>query len=476
MTLSSFRVNETSPRYCIITERLLFALMNPKQARESVSRARQRAYDILLRVETQRAYAAPLIAAPGDSELSREDRALAQEIVLGVLRLRLSLDYFIERYCERSVERLDVPVRIALRIGLYQLRNLARIPRSAAVNESVKLVKRTGTASAAGLVNAVLRKAARHPDDKPGDGIADPLERASVELSHPPWMLDRWQSGFGEEETRQLALANNAPAATAFRVNTLRVSINEVLSDLNTKGVTVRPSQLVPGGFVVESGSRLVNEAAREGLIYIQDEASQLVSILLEPRSDHRVLDLCAAPGSKSSHIAALTEDQAWIIASDLHAHRLRVLRSTCKRLGINSIDSLALDATQPLPFIESEQTFDRVLLDAPCSGTGTLRSNPEIKWRLSVEDLTRLAELQLRLLERAAADVAQAGRLVYSTCSIEREENEDVVGRFLAGNAAFKVVRPGARADLITTEGFVRTFPHRHGSDGFFVAVLERV
>lgn len=153
--------------------------MNPKQNRESVSPARQRAYDILLRVETERAYAAPLIAAPGDSELSREDRALAQEIVLGVLRLRLSLDYFIERYCERPVERLDVPVRIALRIGLYQLRNLARIPKSAAVNESVKLVKRTGTASAAGLVNAVLRKAARHPDDKPGDRIADPL-RASV--------------------------------------------------------------------------------------------------------------------------------------------------------------------------------------------------------------------------------------------------------------------------------------------------------
>lgn len=461
----------------LFTEQYVSAPMNPKQNRESVSPARQRAYDILLRVETERAYAAPLIAAPGDSELSREDRALAQEIVLGVLRLRLSLDYFIERYCERPVERLDVPVRIALRIGLYQLRNLARIPKSAAVNESVKLVKRTGTASAAGLVNAVLRKAARHPDDKPGDRIADPLERASVELSHPRWMLDRWHAAFGEEETRQLALANNTPPATAFRVNTPSVSADEVLSDLNTKGVAVRASQLVPGGFVVDGGSaRLVNEAAREGLIYIQDEASQLVSILLEPRRGHRVLDLCAAPGSKSSHIAALAEDQAWIIAIDLHAHRLRVLLATCKRLGITSIDSIAVDATQPLPFIESAQTFDRVLLDAPCSGTGTLRSNPEIKWRLEVEDLTRLAELQSSLLDRAAAAVAQAGRLVYSTCSIEREENEDVVGRFLAGNAAFKVVRPNARVDLITTEGFVRTFPHKHDCDGFFVAVLERV
>ena len=450
--------------------------MNPKQARESVSPARQRAYDILLRVETERAYAAPLIAAPGDSKLSREDRALAQEIVLGVLRLRLSLDYFIERYSERPVARLDAPVLIALRIGLYQLRNLARIPRSAAVNESVKLVKRSGTASAAGLVNAVLRKAARVPDEKPGDGIADPVERASVELSHPRWMLERWQASLGVGDARQLALANNIPPATSFRVNTLRAPVDEVLSDLNTKGVAVRASQLAAGGFVVESGSaRLVNEAALGRLIYVQDEASQLVSILLEPRSGHRVLDLCAAPGSKSSHIAALTKDQAWIIASDLHAHRLRVLRATCERLGITSIDSIAVDATQPLPFTESACAFDRVLLDAPCSGTGTLRSNPEIKWRLTYEDLTRLTELQLRLIERAAAAVAQAGRLVYSTCSIEREENEEVVRRFLAGNVAFKVVRPNANAGLITSDGFIRTFPHTHGCDGFYAAVLER-
>lgn len=450
--------------------------MNPKQAKESANPARQRAYDILLRVETEGAYAAPLIAAPGDSELSREDRALAHEIVLGVLRLRTSLDYFIERYCERPIKRLDLPVLIALRIGLYQLRNLARIPRSAAVNESVKLVKRSGVASAAGLVNAVLRQATRHPDETPGHGIVDPLERASVELSHPRWMLERWQDSLGGDETRRLALANNAPSATAFRVNTIRTSIDEVLADLNSKGVTIRASQLAPDGFVVESGAaRFVNDAARLGLIYIQDEASQLVSVLLEPRGGHRVLDMCAAPGSKISHIAALTGDQAWIIATDLHPHRLRVLGGTCERLGITSIDSIAADGTQPLPFIESAQAFDRVLLDAPCSGTGTLRSNPEIKWRLTAADITRLSKLQLNLLERGAAAVAQAGILVYSTCSIEREENEDVVRRFLAGNVAFKVVKPNAPADLITRDGFVRTFPHKHGCDGFFAAVLEK-
>jgi len=449
--------------------------MNPKQAKESASPARQRAYDILLRVETERAYASPLIAAC-DSELSREDRALAQEIVLGVLRFQSSLDYFIERYCERPIKRMDVPVLTALRIGLYQLRYLARVPRSAAVNESVKLVKRSGIASAAGLVNAVLRKATRHPDEIPGELIADPLERASVELSHPRWMLERWHAFLGADEARLFAIANNTPPATSLRVNTLRGSIDEALADLNAKGVTVRASQIAAGGFVVESGSsRLVNEAARLGVIYIQDEASQLVSHLLEPRSGHRVLDVCAAPGSKTTHIAALTSDQAWIIASDLHPHRLRVLAATCERLGINSIDSLALDLTQSLPFAAALQTFDRVLLDAPCSGTGTLRSNPEIKWRLTSEDITRLSELQLNLLERASATVAQAGRLVYSTCSIEREENEEVVSRFLTGNVAFNVVKPQAPAELITSDGFVRTFPHKNGCDGFFAAVLER-
>jgi 16S rRNA (cytosine967-C5)-methyltransferase len=262
----------------------------------------------------------------------------------------------------------------------------------------------------------------------------------------------------------------------AFRINSICASRDEVLADLKASGIIVRPSAVSPDGYVVESGpARAVNEAAREGLIYLQDEASQLVSRLLEPRPGHHVLDLCAAPGSKSSHIAALMADQGWILACDLHHHRLRVVSATSKRLGINSIDRVALDATRPLPFTEGTQTFDRVLVDAPCSGTGTLRSNPEIKWRFALEDISRLSELQLNLLEHAAAAVAQEGRLVYSTCSIEREENEDVVNRFLSGNAAFKIVQPNTSAGLITTEGFVRTSPHRHGCDGFFAAVLEK-
>ena len=450
--------------------------MNAKQS-EPVSPARRAAFDILIQIETQRAYASVLVAALSESDLSREDRALAQEIVLGVLRWQRSLDYFIERYSERSIERFDRPVLIALRIGLYQLRHLTRVPQSAAVNQSVNLVKRARVASAASVVNAVLRQAVRQLDETAGRGIADPLERASVELSHPRWMLERWQLSFGDPETRQLALANNSPPSMAFRVNTLRTSVKDVLDHLKAEGVTTRDSQVALGAFVVTSGpASFVIQAARRGLIYPQDEASQLVSILLEPRRGHRVLDLCAAPGSKTSHIAVLTDDDAWIIASDRHPHRLTTLRATTARFGLKSVDAVALDATGVLPFVAAEREFDRVLVDAPCSGTGTLRGNPEIKWRLSPEDITRLADLQLTLLEAAASSVATGARLVYSTCSIEREENEEVVGRFLDTTTLFRVIEPHAPAALITSDRFVRTYPHRDGTDGFFAAVFERM
>jgi 16S rRNA (cytosine967-C5)-methyltransferase len=229
------------------------------------------------------------------------------------------------------------------------------------------------------------------------------------------------------------------------------------------------------GAYLVERGpSEVVVDAARAGEIYIQDEASQLIAILLGVRQGDRVLDLCAAPGSKTSHMALLAGDAASITACDIHHHRLENLRAVCKRLGINSVEAVALDGTEPLPFV-SEVVFDRVLVDAPCSGTGTLRANPEIKWRLTQGDIVRLADLQLRLLRRASSAVAIGGRLVYSTCSLEDEENEEVVRRFLRDMDLFDIVEPGAPPRLITSDKFVRTFPHRDGTDGFFAAVMER-
>lgn len=450
--------------------------MNRPPNRPAISPARRAAFDILRQVDGEGAYAAPLIAALPQSPLSREDRALAQELVLGVLRWQGALDYFIERYAERPVKKLDQSVLIALRLGFYQLRFLSRIPPSAAVNESVNLVKRARAASAAPMVNAVLRRAARGLDEPPGESLSDPLERYAVETSHPRWLIERWIAAFGAAETRGLALANNEPPPVAFRVNPLRAPVDEVITRLESEGLRLRPSQIAHGALVVEDGpaARLA-QAAESGAIYIQDEASQLVSLLLAPANGERLLDLCAAPGSKTSHIAQLAGDASWVMACDIHPHRLATLRATCKRLAIESVAPVALDATRRLPLLESAPPFDRILIDAPCSGTGTLRRNPEIKWRLVTADIARLADLQLNLLGRATETLKRGGRLVYSTCSVEREENEAVIQRFLECGAPFRVITPDAPAELITDEGFVRTFPHRGGADGFFAAVLEK-
>ncbi len=451
--------------------------MNSKPAKPSVSPARRAAFDILRRVEREGAYASILIAALPESDLSREDRALAQEIALGTLRHQKSLDYFIERYSRRLVGRLDLPVLVALRMGLYQLRYLSRIPARAAVNESVNIVKNAGTRSAAGMVNAVLRNAARRLDEEPGKEIADPLEKLSVAVSHPRWMLERWIAQLGEEAARELALANNEPPRAAFRVNTLLASEDEALALLRSEGVGARQSEIAPGAFLLErGGAAAALEAIEKGLIYFQDEASQLVSLLLEPLRGGSVLDLCAAPGSKTSHIAALTGNDCWIVAADIHPHRLAALSASCRRLGVDCVSPVALDATFDLPVIEGARGFDRVLIDAPCSGTGTLRRNPEIKWRLTPRDIERLAEVQLSLLSRGARAITSGGRLVYSTCSIETEENERVINRFLESGAPFRLIRPDANPDLITEDGMMRTFPHRHGADGFFAAVLEKI
>jgi 16S rRNA (cytosine967-C5)-methyltransferase len=451
-----------------------------------VSPARRHAYEILGRVEQQGAYSSVLLARLTDTELSRPDRGLVQELVLGVLRSQGTLDYFIKQYSRREVARLDLPVRIALRLGLYQLRYLSRIPASAAVNESVNLVRMAHVRSAAGLVNGVLRTAARNLSDVPGGAAANPEEKGAAELSHPAWMVARWEHHLGQSSAHQLALANNQQGRVAFRVNTLRSTEQEALGSLSANGIVARSSELVPGAFVVDRGVGLAGaEAAQKGLIYLQDEASQLISLLAAVGADQTILDLCAAPGSKSSHLAALVSNRATIIAADIYPHRLATLVSTCNRLGARSVNPVALDGTVALPFVVSQRgalggtregaQFDRVLVDAPCSGTGTLAENPEIKWRLKPEDIARLAALQLRLLTNAATVVAPGGRLIYSTCSLEPEEGEAVIQEFRLCCPGFAVRRPDVAGPAVTEDGFVRTYPHLHGTAGFFAAVLER-
>jgi 16S rRNA (cytosine967-C5)-methyltransferase len=458
----------------------------------SVSPARNIAYEVLYRVEAEGAYAGDLLHAKLDGRVKAADAALATELTLGVLRWRRLLDFILARLLKKRGERLDVAVAIALRLGVYQIRFLRKIPARAAVNESVELVKQARKASAASLVNAVLRRAAAAMNDRAQPALetlfpADtPLaERLGILHSHPTWIVERWLGRFGEVETVALLEANNR----APRLSCVMHHASEresVLAAFEKDGLRVAPGLLLRNAFVVSGGSPARTEAFRNGWISIQDEASQTIAVLLGAEAGERVLDLCAAPGGKTAAIVHGVGAQGFVVAADRHAHRLRAMREQFERLKLGRVAAVELDAEKPLPFAVP---FQRILVDAPCSGTGTLARHPEIRWRLRPEQFAELHQLQVALLAHAAGQLAREGRLVYSTCSMEHEENEDVVAEVLrvlpemhrvaAGDAA-RALTPhlaaGISAEkLFDNDGNFRTSPNEHSTDGFFAALLTK-
>ena len=418
-----------------------------------ISPARREAFDILREVEAG-AFSSILLAADRP-ELKASDRALTHELVLGVLRWQLWLDKLIEHFTKRKIESLDLPVRLALRLGLYQLRFLTRIPAAAAVNESVNLVRSAKVSSAAPFVNAVLRRAIREAEFDPVSDVQDPIEKLAIETSHPAWLIARWVEAFEREDAEAFARANNRVPPTAFRV--LAGDQSQIINTLTEAGATVELSKVAQEAWRVSGATALVRELAAEGKIYLQDEASQLVAQTVKLEAGETALDLCAAPGGKTTLMAQQAEDRALIVASDVSERRLESVIKTKTLQNLISIKSVLLDAAQPLPF--DDRVFDRILVDAPCSGTGTLRRNPEIRWRISEADIHELAAQQKLFLKNATRVLKPGGQLVYSTCSVEPEENEAVVRDFLQNNRRFEQLQTR------------RTWPHREGTDGFFIA-----
>lgn len=437
----------------------------PKQL---IAPARLTAFEILRRVEAG-AYASVLLAAR-EEDLDPRDRALCHELVMGVLRFQLILDLYIEHFSGRPYTRLDLPVKLALRLGLYQLRFLTRIPHSAAVNESVNLVRHARVRSAESFVNAVLRRATREAEYDPAIGIEDPIERLSVSTSHPRWLIERWIKAFGVLEAEALAHANNQAAPVAFRV-VHQEAAEKILKQLRDGGASIESSRIAAHAWRIKGGGQIGHELARAGQIYFQDEASQLVAQLVGAKPGDRVLDLCAAPGSKTTQIASTA--QARLVASDIHWQRINTVRQTSQLQNLENIACVVLNGESELPFREG--TFEQVLVDAPCSGTGTLRHNPEIRWRISAADISDLSHRQRQLLNNASRVVKPGGRLVYSTCSVEPEENEEVVLAFLESNQDFEIAALDIQERLKTPLGAARTWPQRNDTDGFFVAAFAR-
>jgi 16S rRNA (cytosine967-C5)-methyltransferase len=453
-----------------------------------VSAARKIAFEVLRRVEAEGAYASDLLHAELGANVKAEDAGLATELVLGVLRWRRLLDFWLERALKKPVARLDLPVALALRMGLYQLRFLERVPTRAAVNESVELVKRARKTSAATLVNAVLRRAAAEARTPAAEFLRSdlsPAERLGILHSHPTWMVARWLARFGEERTVALLEADNrAPRLSCALHDVARQE--EIFDGLRRAGLRIEPGQILQSAFAVSGGSPARTAAFRGGAISIQDEASQVVPLLLGVRGGQRVLDLCAAPGGKTPPLLRAAGPGGRVVAADRHAHRLRAMREQFKRLQLREAQLVELDAAGQLPF---GVQFDRILVDAPCSGTGTLARHPEIRWRLKAESLSEFHSLQSALLKSALERLAPGGRLVYSTCSMEAEENEQVVEEVLPD--ARGVRRMGADEVMNALEGklmggmdaralfdaheYFRTVPGADGTDGFFAAALSQ-
>ena len=453
-----------------------------------VSPPRRIAYDVLHRVEAGGAYASDVLHEALDARVKPADARLATEIVFGVLRWRRLLDFLLDRHLKKPVERLDLPVRLALRMGLYQLRFLDKIPAHAAVNESVELVKIARKTSAASLVNAVLHKAATEARQSAEQFLPRKLaraERLAISYSHPAWIVHRWITRLGEPPAITLLEANNQRPRLSCVLNAPDRR-ESVLGDLQKAGLHVDSGLLLKDAFVLSAGSPSRTQAFRNGLISIQDEASQAVPLLLGVRPGDRVLDLCAAPGGKTPPLARAAGRTGLVVAADRHAHRLNAMRAQFERIGLSGVRLVELNAEEPLPFREQ---FNRILVDAPCSGTGTLARHPEIRWRLRPDQLLEFHELQVRLLRNAIANLGPGGQVAYSTCSMEPEENEQVIAAVLCDDSSLRAVAAEVIVErlrsfladachtntLFTSGGYFRTSPAVHHTDGFFVAVLER-
>jgi 16S rRNA (cytosine967-C5)-methyltransferase len=448
--------------------------MSPAIQAGVISAARYEALRVLVRVERDRAFAdLALEHALDQSKLEPRDAALCTEIVYGTLRWRRHVDWRLQVHLKRPLDKLDPWVRALLRLTAYQLLFLDRVPQWAAVDEAVRLARlKARTRGPAEFVNAVLRALTRATAPPPLP--AAPLEALAVRLSFPDWIAQRWFSRYGMAEAAALMTAMNERPPITVRANILRVSRDALAGRLREDELaTVQPTALAPEGLRVERGSVSRWAAFADGWCTIQDEASMLVSRLLDPQPDELVADACAAPGTKSTHLAELMGNRGTIIAIDPHAGRLKLTAKAAARLGIGIIEAHAGAVTAVAT--RWKHQCDRVLVDAPCSNLGVLRRNPDVKWRRSQDELGRLSVKQHEILAAAGSLAKPDGRLVYATCSLEPEENEEVVRRFLAEFPDWQVDTPEDFPVAPDASGFVRCLPHRHGTDGFTAIRLRR-
>lgn len=410
------------------------------------------------------------------TDLSEMDKRFALEITYGTTKHWNTLDWVLEKFMNRPMDKVQPYVRNVLRIGAYQILYMDRVPASAACNESVKLVKKHLHQGAAGFVNGVLRSLARNYESIEGVEFPDPAQdlvgHISLKYSFPPWMVERWLKNFGTEETIAICRYHNTVPLLGIRVNTLQTSMEEFTAVLEEKEIPWSPGEIWPQALIIKDYGKLDREGVSQSLYLTQSETSMLVSPILQPKAGMSVLDTCSAPGTKTTHLAQLMGDKGRILAVDIHEHRLDLVKKNCRRLGIKSVETLLSDAREIAD--KTQQLFDCILVDAPCTGTGVLNRRADARWRRNPQDVESMSTLQREILDKVIPSLKPGGRLVYSTCSLEPEENQEVLKAILETHPELKGDPFGGELPHLGFEEnafAVQLAPHIHGTDGFFIS-----
>lgn len=410
-------------------------------------------------------------------ELVQIDRAFATEILYGTIRWKMKIDYLLQKFSKTKLTKVSPWVLCCLRTAVYQIYFMDKVPDFAAVNQAVEIAKIKEKRSSS-FVNGILRNILRNKEEFYNINILDKKKRMAVEFSHPQWLVEKFVDDFGEDFTIDLIKKNNTPPDFVIRTNTLKCSRDELKEILKSKGIEVFDGSLEEAIIVKGYGMIEKSEEFNNGLFTIQDEGSMLVSKVLDPMPGEKIIDMCSAPGGKSTHCAQLMQNKGEILSLDIYEHKIKLIEKTARRLGIDIIMSAVMDSSiLNQDFLD---VADKVLVDAPCSGIGLIRKKPEIRWNISNDDILELQSLQYKILICASKYVKKGGHIVYSTCTITKEENEDILKKFLEENDNFSLedisnLLLKKFSTNISSKGFIKLFPNIHGTDGFFIAKLKR-
>jgi len=453
---------------------------NNKEGRK-IDAARETALKILYDINEKGAYSNISINKYFNiHELKEIDKAFITELVYGTVKWKLTIDWIIEQFSNVKLSKISPWIINILRMGVYQLLFVDRVPATAACNESVKLAKRYGHAASSGYVNAVLRSIARNKEKiEYPDKNRDVLRFLSIKYSHPEWMVKRWVDLFGTDFTEELLYSNNEIPELTIRVNTLKATRNELAENLKMSGYDVENGRYIEQALIIKNPQSISEmESFKKGYFQVQDESSMLVAQILDPKPGELVIDVCSAPGGKATHLAELMKNKGCVIARDIHEHKIKLINDAVNRLGLNIVKTELFDAA--IPDERYREKADRVLVDAPCTGLGIIRRKPDIKWERTEADIREITGLQKKILHAASTYVKPGGTLVYSTCTINPEENEDVVMDFVQSNSSFRLVDitqylPQSLQRPDAVNGYIQLFPNTDKVDGFFIARVVR-